>query len=67
MIQISKGAFEKLMQMVKEGNEVHIELTPDEVRIDVVPWKPFEYKCPYQVTKEGDDVTDVPEQKPVRL
>lgn len=54
MIRISEDSFEKLMQMVKEGNEVHIELTPDEVRIDVMPWKPFEYRCPYQAAKEGE-------------
>ena len=53
-LEVTEKQFEKLMQVVKEGNEVHIELTPDEVRIDVMPWKPFEYKCSYQVAKEGE-------------
>lgn len=54
MIQLTPEYFDKLMQMVKEGHEVHIEFNPDETRVDVMPWKPFEYKCPYQVAKEGE-------------
>ena len=51
MIQICMEYLEKLLEFVKEGNEVHLEFTPEETRIEVMPWKPFEYKCPY---KEDD-------------
>jgi len=27
--------------------EASIELSPDNVRISISPWKPFEMKCPY--------------------
>lgn len=56
-IQISEEFYEKLMQMVKEGNEVHIEFTPDETRIDVMPWKPFDYKCPYHEVKQDAELS----------
>ena len=48
MIQIAGELTDQLFDMVKQGNEVHIEFTPDETRIEVMPWKPFEYKCPYK-------------------
>lgn len=51
MIQISEEWMDKLIEMVKQGNEVHLEFTPEETRIEVMPWKPFEYKCPY---KDGE-------------
>ena len=53
MIGISQEWLEILLDMVKQGNEVHLEFTPDETHIEVMPWKPFEYKCPY---KENSDV-----------
>ena len=43
---------DKLIEMVKQGNEVHLEFTPEETRIEVMPWKPFEYKCPYKGEEE---------------
>lgn len=48
MIQIDMESFEKLLEFVKEGNEVHMEFEPDRTIIEVMPWKPFEYKCPYK-------------------
>ena len=48
MIQISAEWLDQLMDIVREGNEVHIEFTPDETRINIMPWKPFDYKCPYK-------------------
>ena len=46
MIQIEK--FEMLLKFVKEGNEVHMTFEPDRTTIEVMPWKPFEYQCPYK-------------------
>ena len=51
MIQISEEWMDKLIETVKQGNEVHLEFTPEKTRIEIMQWKPFEYKCPY---KEGD-------------
>lgn len=52
MIQIDMESLEKLLKFVKEGNEVHMEFEPHRTIIEVMPWKPFEYKCPY---KEGEE------------
>jgi len=52
MIQISEEWIDKLIETVKQGNEVHIEFTPEETRIEIMPWKPFEYKCPYKEEEE---------------
>lgn len=54
MIQISEESMKELFNMVREGNEVHMEFTPEETRIEVMPWKPFEYKCPYMGVREGE-------------
>lgn len=51
MIQIDMESLEKLLKFVKEGNEVHMEFEPHRTIIEVMPWKPFEYKCPY---KDGE-------------
>ena len=51
MIQISEEWMDKLIEMVKQGNEVHLEFTPEETRIEVMPWKPITYDCPF---KRGD-------------
>ena len=48
MIQVSEEWMDKLIETVKQGNEVHLEFTPEETRIEVMPWEPFEYKCPYR-------------------
>ena len=55
MIQISEKSLNKLMEMVNKGNEVHMRYTEDETEIEVIPWKPFEYKCPYQRTRGEQD------------
>ena len=43
MIQISEKSINKLMEIVKKGNEVHLRYTENETEIEVMPWKPFEY------------------------
>lgn len=52
MIQIDMESLEKLLKFVKDGNEVHMEFEPHRTTIEVMPWKPFEYKCPYKEKKE---------------
>lgn len=52
MIQISEEWMDKLIEMVKQGNEVHMEFEPHRTIIEVMPWKPFEYKCPYKGDEE---------------
>ena len=47
MIQITAEAFKALMDKANEGFEVHIRLTQDETEVEIIPWKPFEMKCPY--------------------
>lgn len=51
MIQISEEWMDKLIEMVKQGNEVHLEFTPEETRIEIIPWRPITYNCPF---KRGD-------------
>ena len=51
MIQIEMESLEKLLKFVKEGNEVHMEFEPDRTTIEVMPWKPITYDCPF---KRGD-------------
>lgn len=52
MIQIDLEYINRLLEFVKEGNEVHMEFEPDRTIIEVMPWKPFEYKCPYKGEEE---------------
>lgn len=48
MIQISDETFEMLInRVIKDQIEVHLEFTPENTTIEIQPWKPFEYKCPY--------------------
>lgn len=54
MIQISIDSLDKLLKQVDEGKEVHIEFTPDVTRVEVMPWKPFEYTCPYERGKQDE-------------
>lgn len=51
MINIDILAIEKLLEFVKEGNEVHMEYEPDRTVIEIMPWKPITYDCPF---KRGD-------------
>lgn len=54
MIQITAEAFKALMDKASEGFEVHIRLTQDETEVEIMPWKPFEMKCPYgKVEQDG--------------
>lgn len=54
MIQIPEESIDKLMQMVKEGYEVHMTYEPDRTEVEIMPWKPFEYRprCPYNTEEE---------------
>jgi len=61
IMKITDEKFEKLMQMVKEGYEVHIENTPEGTRIEIMPWKPFEYKCPFDSCSERGAKMEVDE------
>ena len=54
MIQIDIEGINRLLEFAKEGNEVHMEFEPHRTIIEVMPWKPFEYKCPYK----GEDGYD---------
>lgn len=58
MIQISDEMFEMLInKVIKDKIEVHLEFTPENTIIEIQPWKPFEYRCPY-VGETSDDKTD---------
>lgn len=54
MINIDLESINILLKFVKEGNEVHINYEPDRTTIDIMPWKPFEYQCPYKKEAEVD-------------
>ena len=36
---------------VEEKCEITINYTPENVEIHIEPWKPFEYRCPYEDVK----------------
>ena len=55
MIQISSEAVRTLMDKAGEGFEVHMRFTEEETEIEIMPWKPFEMKCPYGYGKENRD------------
>lgn len=53
MIQISEEWLNMLMdRVVKDKIEVHVEFTQDTTSVDIMPWKPYEMKCPYDERKE---------------
>lgn len=53
MIQISDESLNMLIdRVVKDQIEVHIEMTPENISIEIQPWKPYEMKCPYAVREE---------------
>ena len=53
MIQISEEWLNMLMdRVVKDKIEVHVEFTPDTTSVEMMPWKPYEMKCPYAEGKE---------------
>lgn len=47
IINLAEESVEKLLDMVKEGYELHLEFAPDETRVEVMPWRPFKYRCPF--------------------
>lgn len=53
MIQLSDESFNMLVdRVVKDKIEVHLEFTPENISIEIMPWKPYEMKCPYAERKE---------------
>lgn len=53
MIQMHEESLKMLIdRVVKDQIEVHIEFTPETTSVDIMPWKPYEMKCPYAERKE---------------
>ena len=47
-MNISIDEFQSMIdRVVKDEIEIHIEMTPENVTIDVQPWRPIEMRCPY--------------------
>lgn len=44
---------ELIDRVVREKISVTINVEPDRAEIQIEPWKPFEYRCPY--SKDGAD------------
>ena len=43
-----KTIVERVTQAVMEKQvEATVEISPENIRISINPWKPFEMKCPY--------------------
>lgn len=58
MIQISDEMFERLInRVIKDQIEVRLEFTPENTTIDIQPWKPFIYRCPF-IGEANNDKTD---------
>ena len=55
MVQLTQESFDSLMEMAKDGYEVHIAYEPERVEVEVMPWKPFEYRCPYQMAQKEEE------------
>lgn len=55
MVQLTEESFDNLMKMVEDGHEVHITYEPERVEVEVMPWKPFEYRCPYQMAQKEEE------------
>ena len=58
MVRLTEDSFDRLMEMVKDGYEVHITYEPDRAEVEVMPWKPFEYRCPYQMAQKEEEKTN---------
>ena len=52
---LTQESFDSLMQMVKDGYEVHITYEPERVEVEAMPWKSFEYRCPYQMAQKEEE------------
>lgn len=47
--------FDELIRRVKTDSlEITITVEPDRTEISIQPWKPYEMRCPYGVTKEAE-------------
>ena len=43
-----KPVVERVTQAVTEKQvEATVEISPENIHISIMPWKPFEMKCPY--------------------
>lgn len=55
MMNISIETFQNLIdRVVKDKVEVHIEMTSENVTVDVQPWEPIKMHCPYGRTGESE-------------
>jgi hypothetical protein len=55
MIPVHEDCIKMLVdRVVKDQIEVHIEMTSENISVDIQPWKPYEMKCPYAERKEHD-------------
>ena len=52
MREILLKDIDSLIERVRmEQVEIEIEATPEEQRVTIRPWRPFEYQCPYRSDK----------------
>lgn len=47
-MQVTEETLDRIINMVSKGYEVHITVEPERTEIEIMPWKPFEYACPYE-------------------
>lgn len=45
---LSEIFHESIKAVVEKKITIHIEITPEYESIQIEPWKPFEYTCPYK-------------------
>lgn len=45
---LSEIFHESIKAVVEKKITIHIEITPEYENIQIEPWKPFEYTCPYK-------------------
>lgn len=51
---INEDLINMIIRKVHEENvEVNVEINKEGFRMDVAPWKPFEYRCPYRFEDDG--------------
>lgn len=56
MIRIdSEMLNECFKKVVEEKVEVTLSIEPDRVEIQIQPWKPFTYACPYRIGNEQEE------------
>ena len=50
-----KTIVERVTQAVTEKQvEATVEISPENIHISIMPWKPFEMKCPYDMAQTED-------------